>query len=184
MSAPEHIWAWCDTCQDTSPVNGVDVREYLSNGAPHSYIDLVCAVCFNIIATISIGPPDGSPPVQPPLHLPPPDPAPTPADEAFDSPLRRIHQVRLRRDRDLIVAQADALQGIGDGLPDALRDLAAAIERSDLTIWVPPAAKPYTEDGQLKAVCPECGHVKAFGGFSKVIAYICEGCGLGIDVEE
>jgi len=71
MSAPEHIWAYCDSCQDTCPVNGAELREYLADGTPHSYIDLVCANCYNIIATISIGPSDGGPPAQLPLRLPP-----------------------------------------------------------------------------------------------------------------
>ena len=56
-------------------------------------------------------------------------------------------------------------------------------EHCDLTIWVPPAARTFMEDGQLKAECPECGHLTAFGDYGKVIAYVCEGCGLGVDVE-
>jgi hypothetical protein len=51
-------------------------------------------------------------------------------------------------------------------------------------IWVPLCAKTYIEDGQLKAECPECGHITTFRHFDKMIAYVCEGCGLGINVQE
>jgi hypothetical protein len=183
MSTSEHIWAYCDSCQDTCPVNGSEVREHLTNGTPHSYTDLVCAVCYSVIATISIGPPDGSPPVQPPIQLPPREETAT-AEEEPDSPLRRVKHVDLRREGERIQARIDDLLGTGDKLSDALRDLASAIERSDLTIWVPLAAKTYTEDGQLKAKCPECGYITTFGDYSTMIAYVCDGCGLGIDVEE
>jgi hypothetical protein len=182
VRAGEHIWAYCDSCNDTRPVNGTELHEYLTNGAPHSYIDLVCADCYNIIATISIGPSDGSPPVQPPLHLPPREQTES-ADAEPDSPLRRVYTVDLRREGERIQARIQDIQGTGDKLPDALRDLAGAIERSDLTIWVPPSAKTYTEDGQLKAQCPECGHVTTFRYFDGIVAYVCEGCGLGINVQ-
>ena len=79
MNAPEHFWAYCDSCEDTCPVNGSELREYLIGGEPHSYIDLICSICYNIIAAISIGPTDGSLPVERPLHLPPPEPSPAPA---------------------------------------------------------------------------------------------------------
>jgi len=65
LIAPEKIWAYCDVCRKTQPVNGAEVREYLTKGSPHTHIDLICSVCYNIIATISIGPPDGTPPVDP-----------------------------------------------------------------------------------------------------------------------
>jgi hypothetical protein len=39
-------------------------------------------------------------------------------------------------------------------------------------------AKTYTEDGELRAECPECGHLTTFGDSSKVIAYV------WIDVED
>lgn len=183
MSVPEHIWAYCDACQDTRPVNGTELREYLTNGTPHSYTDLVCAVCCNVIATISIGPSDGSPPVQSPLQVPPREQT-APPDEETDSPLRRVQRVDLRRDGEHVEASIDDLKGTGDRLSDALRDLASAIDRSAVTIWVPVGAKTYTENGRLKAQCPECGHIRTFMDFSKVIAYICDGCGLGIGVQE
>jgi hypothetical protein len=183
MSTPQHIWAYCDSCRDTRPVNGVDLREYLISGRPHSYTDLLCSVCFNVIATISVGPPDGTPPVDPPLHLPVQEPTPTPSAEESRSPLRRVHEVELRRDGERIQACIDEILGSGNNLPEALRDLANVIERSDLTIWVPLAAKTYTEDQQLKAKCPECGHFTTFRSFDKIIAYVCEGCGFGIKVE-
>ena len=183
MSAPEHIWAYCDSCQDTCPVNGAELREYLADGTPHSYIDLVCANCYNIIATISIGPSDGSPPAQLPLRLPPREET-APRDEELEGPLRRVQQVDLRREGERIQARLAKLVGTGDKLPEAFRSLASSIEQSELTIWVPPAARTFMDDGQLKAECPDCGHVTTFGDYSKVIAYVCEGCGLGVDVEE
>jgi hypothetical protein len=157
--------------------------EYLKTGATHSYIDVVCSVCFNVIATISIGPSDGTPPVDPPLHLPPAEKVEPEAVEDADSPLRRVHEIDLRREGDIIKASLAGMQGTGVKLADALRDLAGAIERSDLTIWVPTAATTFQEEGQLKAACPECGRVKTFG-FDKVFAYVCEGCGLGIRVAD
>ena len=39
------------------------------------------------------------------------------------------------------------------------------------------------EGGVLKAACPECGYVSEMSEFASVIAYVCEGCGEGIDVE-
>jgi hypothetical protein len=183
MSPPENIWAYCDVCRETRPVNGGELREYLTSGSPHTYIDLLCSICFNVIATISIGPPDGTPPVDPPLHLPPPETTEPEAVEDPNSPLRRVHQIELRRQGECVKASIDQMEGTGAKLPDALRDLANVIEQSDLTIWVPVAASTFTEDGQLKAACPECGRVTTFG-FDKVFAYVCEGCGLGIRVEE
>jgi ribosomal protein S27E len=161
-------------------VNGAELREYLADGTPHSYIDLVCANCYNIIATISIGPSDGGPPAQLPLRLE----ETAPRDEELEGPLRRVQQVDLRREGERIQARLAELVGTGDKLPEALRSLASSIEQSELTIWVPSAARTFMDDGQLKAECPECGHVTTFGDYSKVIAYVCEGCGLGVDVEE
>jgi uncharacterized protein (DUF983 family) len=31
-------------------------------------------------------------------------------------------------------------------------------------------------------MCPHCGRVNVFAGFSETIAYICEGCGRGVRV--
>src|SRR5689334_22398854 len=36
--------------------------------------------------------------------------------------------------------------GFGSTVPEALRDLARAIEESDIKVWVPRPAKPYVED--------------------------------------
>jgi hypothetical protein len=43
-------------------------------------------------------------------------------------------------------------------------------------------AKQYREDGVLKAACPECGGVTEFTHFDKVIAFVCDQCGAGVDV--
>ena len=110
MSVPEHIWAYCDACQDTRPVNGIELREYLTNGTPHSYTDLVCAVCCNVVAIISIGPSDGSPPVQSPLQVPPREQT-APPDEETDSPLRRVQRVDLRRDAEHVGVSVAAKKG-------------------------------------------------------------------------
>ncbi len=50
------------------------------------------------------------------------------------------------------------------------------------TIWVPHPAGQFLEDGVLKCVCPECGHIKVMSGFDEVIAYVCNECGTGVDV--
>ena len=183
MSAPENIWAYCDVCEETRPVNGGELRDYLTDGTPHSYIDLVCSACYNVIATISIGPPDGSPPVDTPAACPPPEAVEPELVEEAESPLRRVYQIELVRDGETITASVDDIIGTGAKLPDALRDLARAIEQSDLTVWVPVAAKTFTQDGQVKAACPECGRVTTFG-FERVFAYVCEGCRLGIRVAQ
>jgi hypothetical protein len=39
----------------------------------------------------------------------------------------------------------------GATVPDALRNLAAEIERRYISIWVPAAAKPYRSEGVLQA---------------------------------
>jgi hypothetical protein len=77
----------------------------------------------------------------------------------------------------------DAPAGVGDTLPEALRELAAALETSTVTVWVPQPAKVVVEDGQQKLTCPECGatHVS---GMDKVLAFVCDNCGSGVDVEE
>jgi len=35
----------------------------------------------------------------------------------------------------------------------------------------------------VKRACPECGHVIEMGGLDQVIAFLCEGCAAGVDVE-
>src|SRR6516162_7249965 len=47
--------------------------------------------------------------------------------------------------------------GFGETVPQALRGLAARIEKQDITAWVRRPAKQYRDEGALKAACPECG---------------------------
>jgi len=72
--------------------------------------------------------------------------------------------------------------GSGSTLSDALRDLANTLESNDVKVWVPRSAKPYTEGGVQKIACPECGAVH-ISDFDHVIAYVCDSCGMGVDVE-
>jgi hypothetical protein len=44
--------------------------------------------------------------------------------------------------------------GFGETVPEALRDLAAKIEKQDLTVWVRRPAKPYRDEGALKLRAP------------------------------
>jgi hypothetical protein len=74
--------------------------------------------------------------------------------------------------------------GIGETVPQALRDLAAKIEKQDITVWVRRPAKQYRDEGALKAACPECGAVTEFTDFAKVMAFVCDHCGAGVDVED
>jgi hypothetical protein len=76
-----------------------------------------------------------------------------------------------------------ATRALGASVPDALRKLAAEIESRAVTIWVPVAAKPYQEDGVLKAACPECGGVHEMSDFDRVIAFVCDYCGAGVSVD-
>jgi hypothetical protein len=74
--------------------------------------------------------------------------------------------------------------GFGSTVQDALRDLAANIERRahPITLRVPRAGKAYQEDGITKVACPECEYVEYFPE-PEVIAYICPQCGMDIDVQ-
>jgi hypothetical protein len=139
MTVPEHIWAYCDTCDETCPVNGTDLRDYLTDGAPHSYIDLICAVCHNLIATISIGPADGSPPVQPPVQLRPREQT-EPADAEPDSPLRRVYTVDLRRQGERIQARIQDIQGLAftwcHGVAETLSNSPMASDGLRMTTWL------------------------------------------------
>ena len=73
--------------------------------------------------------------------------------------------------------------GFGETVPQAPRDLAAKIEKRDITVWVRRPAKQYREEGVRKAACPECGAVTEFTEFAKVMAFVCDHCGAGVDVE-
>lgn len=72
--------------------------------------------------------------------------------------------------------------GYGETLSAALRDLANRLEAPGTNIWVPAPARPYCEDGVEKIACPECGAIKV-SDFDHVIAFVCDACGSGIDVE-
>jgi hypothetical protein len=76
------------------------------------------------------------------------------------------------------------IDGFGSTVPDALHDLANRIERDRaFSIWVPRKAKQYVEGGMLKTNCPECGHTHEMPEFDSIIAYVCDACGAGVDVE-
>jgi hypothetical protein len=95
--------------------------------------------------------------------------------------------IQLTRNGDRICARLgfhniDYPMGYGSTLAEALRDLANMLDKLELKVWVPKPAKPYREDGVLKVACPECGAIKE-SDFEQVIAFVCDSCGLGIDVE-
>jgi len=105
-------------------------------------------------------------------------------------PLRliRTREIRLLWDGDKICALAgsdlqEGVSGFGDDVPEALEDLVNRIRSEETTLWVPREAKQFIEDGVVKCSCPECGHIKNMGGFDEVIAYVCNECGAGVDVE-
>ena len=77
----------------------------------------------------------------------------------------------------------EGVSGFGDDALEALTDLINRIRSEETTLWVPRPAKQYIEDGVAKCVCPECGYVKQIYGFDQVLAYVCPGCHMGIDVE-
>jgi len=93
----EDLWAYCDVCDRTRPVNGADLRDWLATGEVNSYTDLVCSVCYNVIATVSLGPANGSEPQVPPPVLPPRDQPEDAPSEPQDNALRRVYSVNLRR---------------------------------------------------------------------------------------
>ena len=76
----------------------------------------------------------------------------------------------------------EGVAGFGDDVPEALIDLASRIRSEDTTIWVPRPARQFIEDGTVKCACPECGHISEMSGFERVIAYVCDNCGAGVDV--
>jgi hypothetical protein len=73
--------------------------------------------------------------------------------------------------------------GFGLTVPEALRDLAAQLERGNITVWVPRKATYFVENRSVKSSCPECGHINDMQGFADVIAYICAGCGSAVELE-
>ena len=102
--------------------------------------------------------------------------------------LINAREVRLTRKDDQIVAVlgfdiTGDCRATGATVADALRNLAAEIEKRGISLWVPCPAKQYREDGVLKAACPECGAVHEMGDFERVIAYVCDDCGAGVDVD-
>jgi hypothetical protein len=102
--------------------------------------------------------------------------------------LLRVRQIQLLWKADQICARLglgdrDYPAGFGATVPEALRNLAASIESHDVKVWVPRSAKPYKEDDVEKIACPECGAVHA-SDFDHVIAFVCNECGAGVDVEE
>jgi hypothetical protein len=68
------------------------------------------------------------------------------------------------------------------GTQDALRNLVSEIDRRELSVCVPAATKQYVENGVLRAACPECGAIHEMNEFSRVIAFVCDECGAGVDV--
>jgi hypothetical protein len=106
----------------------------------------------------------------------------------MDVRLIRTREIRLLWDGDKVCALAgldlqQGVSGFGDDAVEALTDLVNRIKSEETTIWVPRSAKQSIENGVVKCACPECGYVSEIYGFDKVIAYVCEGCGEGIDVE-
>jgi uncharacterized protein (DUF983 family) len=69
-------------------------------------------------------------------------------------------------------------------VPEALRDLAALLERQDINVWVLRPAKLYHEHGVLKAACPECGTIHEFAKFDNLTVLVCDECGEGVDIED
>jgi hypothetical protein len=73
----------------------------------------------------------------------------------------------------------------GTDVSVALRALADEIDqRQYLKVWLPRAAKQYSEDGVPKADCPECGYVITLMEGECVIAFVCDACSCGVDVEQ
>lgn len=102
--------------------------------------------------------------------------------------LIRARFIRLLWDGNKICALVgDDLQsgvaGFGDDVSEALLDLVNKIRVEQITVWVSRPAKQFRENGITKCICPECGHVSEMGGLDEVIAYVCDECGSGVDVE-
>lgn len=100
----------------------------------------------------------------------------------------KAREIRLARKDDQIVAVlgfdlAGSCRAFGANTQDALRNLASEIDQREISVWVPAAAKQYVESGVLKAACPECGAIHEMGDFARVIAFVCDECGAGVDVD-
>ena len=102
--------------------------------------------------------------------------------------LVKVHEIRLARKGEQILAvlgfdlNGDC-KAAGATVAEALRNLATEIDRRDITVWVPRPATQYSDGGVLKAACPECGAVHEMGDFARVIAFVCDECGAGVDVD-
>src|ERR1700693_5173134 len=110
------------------------------------------------------------------------------SDPLMPMRLIRTKEIRLLWDEATLCALAgpdlqEGVSGFGDDVPEALIDLANRIKGEDTTIWVPHPAKQFLDDGVLKCQCPECGHIREMGEFDKVIAYVCNECRAGVDIE-
>jgi hypothetical protein len=102
--------------------------------------------------------------------------------------LIRTREIKLTWDGDKVCALAGidlqaGVGGFGNDAAEALADLVHNLRSEDTTIWVPRPAKQFVEDGILKCACPECGYISEMGEFEKVIAYVCDQCGNGVEVE-
>jgi hypothetical protein len=73
--------------------------------------------------------------------------------------------------------------GFGDTAEEALADLIEQLKTNGVTLWVPHWAKAFIDAGVMKAICPECGHIRVFPDFERVYMYICDGCGNGTKVD-
>ena len=109
-------------------------------------------------------------------------------EDAMPMRMIRTREIRLMWDGNKICALAgsdlqEGVAGFGDDVPEALSDLANRVRGEETTIWVPHPARQFIEDGVVKCACPECGHISEMGGFDEVIAYVCDDCGAGVDVE-
>ena len=106
------------------------MRDWLATGEVNTYADLVCSACYNVIATVSLGPADGSEPQVLPPVLPPRAEAEDAPTEPEDNALRRVQTINLRRKDETVTATVRGLRGTGENLAAALRDLAHVLERS------------------------------------------------------
>jgi len=101
--------------------------------------------------------------------------------------LIRTHEIRLKWTGEKVIVFAEAegerVEAFGPDVPAALEALAERIRIEGVKLRAPAWAQQYRDGETLKAVCPECGYITTMSDFASVIAYICEGCGAGVDVE-
>jgi hypothetical protein len=74
--------------------------------------------------------------------------------------------------------------GFGFTVPEALRELAAQIDRRDITVWVQRPARPYREGEAVKVACPECGHITEFSDFDSLDGFVCAWCLSSVDIQD